>query len=191
MKKLRVNEIFYSIQGEGLRVGTPNIFIRLARCNLTCWFCDTDYWDYIEMTLDEVYDAIQKYPCKSIIWTGGEPTLQLTEEIVAYFKDRGYYQAIETNGLRPVPKNLDWVCVSPKTDEVAVKECDEVKILFPLPESMTKIPDIKAKVYFLSPINYEMDINYDNAIAALEEVLKRGDENFRFSLQLHKVLKIK
>ena len=86
---LNVNEIFYSLQGEGGRTGQASIFIRLAKCNLTCSFCDTDFERGVKMTLDEVLREIGQYGCKWIIWTGGEPTLQLTDDIVAFFKEAG------------------------------------------------------------------------------------------------------
>ncbi|HBG79980.1 MAG TPA: radical SAM protein, partial [Porphyromonadaceae bacterium] len=95
---LIINEIFYSLQGEGGRTGEASVFIRLSKCNLACSFCDTDFKSGKSMALDEIYAEISSYPCRWIIWTGGEPTLQLNEEIVAFFKDKGYRQAIETNG---------------------------------------------------------------------------------------------
>ena len=95
--KLVVNEIFYSLQGEGARAGRPSIFIRLSKCNLRCSFCDTEFDSGEEMTLQEMLNEIKKYGCKWIVWTGGEPTLQLTDEMVAFFKHNGFLQAIETN----------------------------------------------------------------------------------------------
>jgi len=111
---LNVNEIFYSLQGEGGRTGQASVFIRLAKCNLTCSFCDTDFERGVKMTTDEVLREIKQYGCKWIIWTGGEPTLQLTDSIVAFFKQEGYLQAIETNGTRKVPVGIDYITCSPK-----------------------------------------------------------------------------
>ena len=99
-----INEIFYSLQGEGVHMGKASIFIRLSRCNLRCSFCDTEFDSGTEMTIEELRDAIAPYPGRRIIWTGGEPTLQLTEETVAYFKALGYHQSIETNGTRRPPR---------------------------------------------------------------------------------------
>ncbi|MDD4192757.1 MAG: 7-carboxy-7-deazaguanine synthase QueE, partial [Mangrovibacterium sp.] len=109
-----MNEIFYSLQGEGSRAGTPNVFIRLSKCNLNCWFCDTEFESGAVYSLEQLAGEISQFPCKNIIWTGGEPALQLTEEIVGFFKDHGYYQAVETNGTKPLPANLDFVTCSPK-----------------------------------------------------------------------------
>ena len=69
--KLNVNEIFYSLQGEGGRMGEPSIFIRLTKCNLACSFCDTDFASGSDMALEEILNTIKAYPCKWIIWTGG------------------------------------------------------------------------------------------------------------------------
>lgn len=111
---LTVNEIFYSLQGEGGRTGEASIFIRLSKCNLACSFCDTDFEFGNRMTLDEILAEISQYPCQWIIWTGGEPTLQLKDETVAFFTEKGYKQAIETNGTRRVPAGIDYITCSPK-----------------------------------------------------------------------------
>ena len=130
---LNVNEIFYSLQGEGGRTGQASIFIRLAKCNLACSFCDTDYERGVKMTLEEVLGEIEGWPCKWIVWTGGEPTLQLTDEVVAFFKERGYYQAIETNGTRRVPIGIDYITCSPK------QHFEKVRELIPV---VDELPDI-------------------------------------------------
>src|SRR5690554_8205479 len=92
---LNVNEIFYSLQGEGGRTGQASIFIRLAKCNLACSFCDTDFERGVKMTMEQTLEEIDKYNCKWIIWTGGEPALQLTDEIVTFFKEKGYLRSEE------------------------------------------------------------------------------------------------
>jgi len=79
---MKVNDIFYSIQGEGGRSGEASIFIRLSDCNRNCWFCDTDWEKGKEMTLPEILKQIKPYKSRWIVWTGGEPTLQLTNEAV-------------------------------------------------------------------------------------------------------------
>lgn len=98
---MKINEIFYSLQGEGKWTGLPNIFIRTAGCNLRCSFCDTKYaYDNgKEMGLDEILNQIRKYPCKYICLTGGEPLLQ--EEIfrlIELLLKNNYKLCIETNG---------------------------------------------------------------------------------------------
>ena len=111
---LNVNEMFYSLQGEGARQGEASIFIRLSGCNLKCDYCDTDYAEGKEMNLEQILIAIQSYPCQWIIWTGGEPTLQLSDEVLLFFKQQGYRQAIESDGHRKLSGLLDYTVVSPK-----------------------------------------------------------------------------
>jgi len=99
---MKINEIFYSIQGEGKWTGKPNIFIRTTGCNLRCKFCDTKYayTNGKEMTIKEIIKNIQKFPCKKVCITGGEPLLQkedLKELIKNLFKKK-YEIIIETNG---------------------------------------------------------------------------------------------
>ena len=74
---MRINEIFYSLQGEGHFTGRPAIFIRLAGCNLRCPFCDTDFTSYTEMAVADILKAIASYPARFVVLTGGEPSLQL------------------------------------------------------------------------------------------------------------------
>lgn len=191
--KLNVKEIFYSLQGEGGRVGEPSIFIRLSKCNLSCTFCDTDFSKGENMTLEEILLKIQKYPTKWIIWTGGEPTLQLTEHVVLFFKQEGYLQAIETNGTRPVPSHIDYITCSPKENFEKIKACipsvDEIRI--PIAKG-DYLPDIsifpRAKKYFISPI-FDMDsINIDNVNYCVELVKKHPE--WTLSLQIHKLIHI-
>jgi len=99
---VKVSEIFYSIEGEGIEIGRPQIFIRLAMCNLRCAWCDTKYsWNNgKEMTVSEIINEIAKYPCKSVSITGGEPLLQREElfELIQWLKKLGYWIQINTNG---------------------------------------------------------------------------------------------
>lgn len=104
---MKINEIFYSMQGEGSWVGLPNIFIRTTGCNLRCSFCDTTY-AYIhgvEMDVKEVVDEIQKYPCNYVCITGGEPLLQEeTVELLDVLLQKKYVVCVETNGSINIEK---------------------------------------------------------------------------------------
>lgn len=191
---LNVNEIFYSLQGEGGRAGQASIFIRLAKCNLACSFCDTDFERGVKMSLEEVLDTIEPYGCKWIIWTGGEPTLQLTDAIVAFFKERGYLQAIETNGTRRVPTGIDYITCSPKQDFEKVRELipevDELR--FPIQKG-DSLPDIavlpETERYLLSPIFDDQTImqeNVDHCVALVKE-----NPLWALSLQIHKLIGIR
>lgn len=158
MKKYKVNTIFYSLQGEGRNTGRPAVFVRFAGCNLRCPFCDTDFSTYQEMTAEEIVavmgrlakaspaprersvvggsptDTYQPVPRLLAILTGGEPTLQADEPFVALLQHQGYEVAMESNGTRPAPRNLDWLTVSPKTSsgqrENTWRMPDELKVVF-------------------------------------------------------------
>ena len=111
---LKVKEIFYSLQGEGGRQGEASIFVRLSGCNRNCDFCDTDFSGGEDLSCEQILLQIRKFPCQWIIWTGGEPTLQLTDECLFFFKQAGYRQAIERNGSNPLSSLLDYTVISPK-----------------------------------------------------------------------------
>jgi len=99
---MKVSEIFYSIEGEGIEIGRPEIFVRLSGCNLRCVWCDTKYAreNGKKMSVEEAIEEVKKYPCKSVSITGGEPLLQRKEllELVRKLKELGYWIQINTNG---------------------------------------------------------------------------------------------
>ncbi|MDH6307199.1 7-carboxy-7-deazaguanine synthase [Dysgonomonas sp. PFB1-18] len=191
--KLTVNEIFYSLQGEGGRSGEASIFVRLTKCNLACSFCDTDFAEGDDMTLDEILEVLQTYPCKWIIWTGGEPTIQLRDEHLAFFRSHGYKQAIETNGTRPVSSLIDYITCSPKKNYESIRSripvADEIRMPIAVGDT---VPDIsifpQAKNYFLSPIFDADKINLQN-VAYCVELIKEHPQ-WRLSLQIHKLIHI-
>ena len=121
-----LNEIFYSVQGEGLNAGAPAVFVRFGNCNLKCTWCDTKYtWDSdvqdnFEASLDRVFEKIRKYPqCKLLVITGGEPMLQQSVISAIRHEFPDYYIEVETNGsIAPQPKceqAVDLFTVSYKT----------------------------------------------------------------------------
>jgi len=191
---LNVNEIFYSLQGEGGRTGQASIFIRLAKCNLACSFCDTEFEKGVKMTLEEIIDEIAKYNCRWIIWTGGEPALQLTDKIVGFFKEKGYLQAIETNGTKRIPESIDYITCSPKQNFELVKELipevDELR--FPIQKG-DPLPDIsilpKTERYLLSPIFDELKIIQENVDYCIS--LIKDNPIWALSLQTHKLIGIR
>lgn len=191
--KLTVNEIFYSLQGEGGRQGEASIFIRLTKCNLKCVFCDTDFEHGDEMTLDEISEHIQQFGCKWIIWTGGEPTIQLKDAHLEHFWKLGYKQAIETNGTRPVSPLIDYITCSPKQNFEKIKgylpTVNEIRMPIEVGDS---VPDIsifpKADRYFLSPIFDGSEPIKENIDYCVEQILKNPD--WQLSLQIHKLINI-
>lgn len=102
MPTMQVNEIFYSIQGEGINLGLPSIFLRLSGCHLRCVWCDSKFtWDFKsgkKMSTNEIVAEIKKFPCKNLVITGGEPLIQQSEIIALLQKLKGYYVEIETSG---------------------------------------------------------------------------------------------
>ena len=194
---LNVSEIFYSLQGEGARVGTPTVFIRLQGCKTknACMaygvVCDTEFESGKEMSLEAIKTWLNNNSngCKEITWTGGEPLDQLTDEIVSYFKELGYYQAIETSGLKPSVKGLDFTCVSPKVAEHVVKKN--------FPDGVTELryvrhkgqdipqPSVKADHYWLSPHSDGYEINSENMKHCIQLCL--DNPQWKLSLQNHKI----
>ncbi len=152
--------------------------------------CDTDYHERERLSCEEIYRRIKGYPCRSIIWTGGEPALQLTEDIVQFFKERNFYQAIETNGSLPIPDNLDFVTVSPKGRTV-LKYANEIKIV--VTDKTTKEMllgcGIAAEHYLLSPQFDGMKLNRKFLKKAIELCLETGW--WRLSIQQHKAWHIR
>lgn len=197
---LNVSEIFYSLQGEGARAGTPTIFIRLQGCKakFACAAsgikCDTEFESGKPISVEAlVLWCNQNAPnCKEITWTGGEPTDQLTDEIVAFFKEQGFYQAIETSGLNPVPKGIDFACVSPKVAEHIVKKnfpdgVTELRYVRHKGQSIPQ-PSITAAHYWLSPHSDGFTINSENLAHCIE--LCKQNPQWKLSIQQHKLWNI-
>ena len=144
MHSYRVNEIFYSIQGEGFFAGTPAVFVRFSGCNLACPWCDTDHSRAEEMTHDELEAAVLEllagHKGAIIVLTGGEPALQLRDDD-PLFRGFGCRVCIETNGTLPVPAWVDWVTVSPK---------DELSPVVPIPNELKFVFEPEHIPYYLS-----------------------------------------
>lgn len=195
---LNISEIFYSLQGEGHRAGTANVFVRLQGCKAknACYAlgirCDTEYESGSEWPVDALYERIQVFPCKNIIWTGGEPLDQLTGEITAYFHNKGYYQAVETSGLHPAPEFLDFISISPKVAEHVIeknfngKGHTEVELRY-IRHAGQEIPrpSIVADHYFISPHSDGWNLNDENVRHCITLIKQNPD--WRLSIQQHKI----
>jgi len=189
MKKYKLVEIFYSIQGEGNRTGTANIFVRFSFCNLSCSFCDTPYNDVnYELSLEELLNEISKFDCKNIIFTGGEPSLQLDNELLSELKNRNYYLAIESNGTKEISNMIDYISISPKSNNLKQLSGDEIKFVLkkdsPLPEKIGVF-----KHYFISPeMNYDT-ANFENINYCIDLIKK--NPSWKLNIQIHKFLSIR
>lgn len=180
MRRYRVNNIFYSLQGEGRNTGRAAVFIRFAGCNLRCPFCDTEFDSYREVSAEEIITEAEAavggvddtgrthdtggktagHTFPLVVLTGGEPTLQVDEAFVDLLHQHGYEVAMESNGTRPAPKNLDWLTVSPKdhgltrldlshdSTRLDLKLPNEIKIVF---DENTNPEAILSELYRVEP----------------------------------------
>jgi len=193
---LNISEIFYSLQGEGARAGTPTFFIRLQGCKAqhACYAsgikCDTEFESGSKKSLEHLLNWMQteSKDCKEITWTGGEPLDQLTSEIINYFKENGYYQCLETSGLHSCPDGMDFICVSPKVAEHVVlknfpKGVTELRYVRHKGQDIPQ-PKIIAKHYWISPHSDGFTINNENVKHCIDLCLI--NPKWKLSIQQHK-----
>ena len=201
---MKVNEIFYSLQGEGHYTGTPAVFVRFAGCNLRCWFCDTDFEKGVEMNEDEIVEAVLQYPTRYVVITGGEPTLQITASLCDKLHAHGLYLMMETNGTRPLPEGcqIDWITCSPKLIDVEegkrkiatirLRHIDELKVVFEdsPTQDMSLYEQIPATEYRLQPCDTQ-DPLCNQAILnkTIKYILQHP--KWKLSLQTHKILRVR
>lgn len=192
---MKVNEIFYSLQGEGFHSGTPAVFVRLSGCNLRCPFCDTRHEHGTEMSEAEVVEAVRQYPAHLVVVTGGEPALQLTPSLVDALHAAGRRVAVETNGTRPLPANVDWVTLSPKDAFLGpqaapvLTKADELKLLFDGVCEPQPYGNIAVAHRYLQPCDSGDTARNARTTAAAVDYIMRHPE-WRLSLQIHKILGI-
>ena len=189
----KVNEIFYTLQGEGRFTGTPAVFLRFSGCNLACGFCDTEFTEYSLLSLDRIVEQVCIFPSRHIVITGGEPLLQLTESLATALHEKGFFIQIETNGtLRlngSLPELVDWVTCSPKDLPIRIQRIDELKVLF-MHQDMTQYDDVNAKEYRLQPLDSGNAEEYQkNLNETIEYILHNPKWNL--SLQTHKILNVR
>lgn len=182
-KIYRVNEIFYSLQGEGYYTGTPAVFLRLSGCNRSCDFCDTVHQGYREMTAADIVSEINRFPSRHLIITGGEPTLQLDSDLLRAIKAYRFYVQVETNGTNPIPPEVDWVTCSPKDAPWNIDRIDELKIVYQGQDVEQIASLLPATHYFLQPVSGR------NIPETVEYCLSHP--RWRLSLQTHKLIDIK
>ena len=187
---MRINEIFYSLQGEGLHTGRAAVFVRFAGCNLACSFCDTDFRSFTEMSEEEIVDAVTCFPAPTVVLTGGEPTLQLTSSLLNRLHEAGRNVHIETNGTRPLPDGpVHWVTCSPKGAPLRIGRIDELKVVYQ-GQDMSQYDGIQAREYCLQPCDTgDADKNNEILQQTINYILLHP--KWILSLQTHKILNVK
>ena len=216
----QVNEIFYTLQGEGAHSGIPAVFVRFSGCNLRCPWCDTDFAEHTPMTADEIVaEALSLYDIpnerrRMVVLTGGEPSLQVDKPLIDALHAAGFYICIETNGTRPLPEGIDWITCSPKEQSLShnpspvtrhplsLHKVNEVKVVF----TGTYDPNIwreylQAEHWLLQPLRFNAEWLMQTGADEWED--DRNDNLndtvryilthpfWRLSVQLHKIVGIR
>jgi len=225
-----VKEIFYTLQGEGAQAGRPTVFCRFAGCNLwsgrqdhrdhaVCRFCDTDFvgtngpaGGMYDTPMDLSAAVAALWPARAgrhvrpfVVFTGGEPLLQLDQPLVDQMHRRGFEVAVETNGTRTPPAAIDWICVSPKAGaDFVLRRGNELKLVFPQPHlppicfeppqpdrpltpGLSRFEGLDFQHYFLQPMDGpELQCNIRLAVEYCLE-----HPQWRLGLQTHKLLNIR
>ncbi|WP_295991751.1 7-carboxy-7-deazaguanine synthase [Rugamonas sp.] len=206
-----IKEIFYTLQGEGAHAGRPAVFCRFSGCNLwtgresdrasaVCQFCDTDFVgtdgdgggkfttpEALAATIDALWPATYA-ASKYVVFTGGEPLLQLDPALIAAMHAVGFEIAIETNGTLPVPAGVDWICVSPKMgSKLVVGKGNEIKVVIPQThQDLAAYEGLAFDHFFVQPM--------DGPLAAFNTTLAietcKRNPKWKLSLQTHKLLQI-
>lgn len=192
----KVNEIFYSLQGEGYWSGTPMVFLRLSGCNLKCSFCDTSHEEGTMMSAEAIVKEIRKVDegkSRRVCITGGEPLLQLDRPLVDAIEEEDYRIHLETNGTRPLPCFINWVTVSPKKGARVVihpDDINEVKIVFDGIDSSLLQAWEDEDLRYIQPCDTgDPEKNKENTAKAVEYV--KNHPGWRLSLQTHKLIHIR
>lgn len=201
---MKVNEIFYSLQGEGRFTGVPAVFVRLSGCNMHCWFCDTSHEEGTQMSVEEIVSQVLSFPARHVVITGGEPALQLDKELSDALHKAGFFIQIETNGTVPLKEgvSVDWITCSPK---VGVREADgvvreralrlgridELKVVMDSEDmDPSRFEEVKASEYRLQPCATGDPAKDKRILKATIEYIQAHPQ-WSLSLQTHKMLDIR
>ena len=190
----KINEIFDSIQGEGLHAGRPAHFIRFSGCNLHCPFCDTKHEEGVMMTDEEILEKIN-FGSNMVVLTGGEPTLFIDEQFIRKLNNLGKYVCIETNGTHELPKGKFFVTLSPKFEfvskaELKIKRASELKVVWNGKNNMYRYSDIVAKHRFIQPCDTQDKEKNAQIMQEVVEYVKEHPE-WRVSVQTQKILNVR
>ncbi|MYM93418.1 7-carboxy-7-deazaguanine synthase [Duganella vulcania] len=206
-----IKEIFYTLQGEGAHAGRPAVFCRFSGCNLwtgresdrasaVCQFCDTDFVgtdgegggkfttpEALAATINALWPDTYT-ASKYVVFTGGEPLLQLDSALIDAMHAAGFTIAIETNGTLPVPEGVDWICVSPKMgSKLVVTKGSEIKVVIPQTgQDLSAYEQLDFEHFFVQAMDGPLaEFNTKLAI----DTCKRNPK-WKLSLQTHKLLQI-
>ncbi|HEU4410450.1 MAG TPA: 7-carboxy-7-deazaguanine synthase [Polyangiaceae bacterium] len=205
-----VKELFYTLQGEGVQAGRAAVFVRFAGCNLwsgreadraaaACRFCDTDFvgtdgpgggrFDDAGALARAAVEAFRGPGRPFAVLTGGEPLLQVDETLTSALHAEGFEIAVETNGTKPRPPGLDWVCVSPKASApLVLTEGDELKLVYPQPEAPPeRFEGLNFRHFLLQPMDGPRLAEATRA--CIDYCLTHP--RWRLSVQMHKIVGIR
>ena len=206
----RIKEIYFTQQGEGKNTGKNFVFVRFSGCNLwsgkeknresaICKFCDTDFYG-VDGVNGGIYESEELVGMIKSLWmvdsgpisavlTGGEPLLQLDDELIQELKKEEIYIAIETNGTLLAPDGIDWICMSPKAGtEIKLRSGSEIKVVYPQKDlDPDKFSDLDFENFFIQPMDSkELESNVAKSIKFCMD-----NPKWRLSLQTHKILGIR
>jgi 7-carboxy-7-deazaguanine synthase len=204
-----VKEVFLTLQGEGYHAGRAAVFCRFVGCNLwsgherdrqraICQFCDTDFIgtdgpgggrfptaNGLAAHIESMWPSGER---GFVVFTGGEPLLQLDTDLLAAVRQRGFTTAVETNGTLTPPPGIDWLCVSPKADSpLAAAQGDELKLVFPqVAASPGRFEGLAFRHFYLQPM--DGPDREANTAAAADWCMKHP--RWKLSVQMHKMIGI-
>lgn len=211
----QVKEIFYTLQGEGYHSGRAAVFLRFTGCNLwsgreedrdnaICQFCDTDFvgtdgrsggkyptaTELADMVAEEWHSGTNSIDAAPfVVCTGGEPLLQLDAPLTAALHKAGFEVAVETNGTRPVPDGVDWLCCSPKAGaDMMLKKGNELKLVYPQPQLLpSDVDHLEFDHFYLQPMDGP------NIVENTSKSIQFCQQNprWRLSTQVHKTVGIR
>lgn len=203
---LKINEIYFSVQGESSKAGLPTVFVRLTYCNLRCSYCDTEYafYDGTDMTIDSIIDEVKKYNCKLVEITGGEPLFQSESlDLMKRLCDEGFEVMLETGGSLPIKAVdkrviiiLDFKCPSSKMmkknlyeNADHLKSTDEVKFVIGTREDYEWTKDIISKYKLTEKFTVLVSVVFGllEPVKLVEWILE-DNLKVRFQLQMHKFI---
>ena len=208
--KYSVKEIYYTLQGEGYHTGRPAVFIRFSGCNLwtghekdrsgaTCNWCDTDFVGTNginggKFSVKEIINIINSQWKGNIlsrpyvVCTGGEPLLQMDEDLIKAIHKAGFEIGLETNGTMIPPDGIDWICVSPKSNaDLILKKGNELKVVYPQCGMNPRVHEkLKFDHFYIQPMD---GINQTENIKRSEKFVL-DHPKWKLSLQTHKILGI-